>query len=81
MPDAIEVGKKMSINMPLKTIGVKVKEIKEVKISKGRYEAYIIESDPKGYSFWFDSGEKKLPLSIDGAINFGNARMVLSDFN
>lgn len=77
----IELGKTVAINLPLKKIDVEAKEIRRVKLPKGRFEAYILESVPGGYDFWFDTGPRKMPLKITGAITFGNAALVLSDFN
>jgi hypothetical protein len=77
----IELGKTVAINLPLKKITVEAKEIRKVKLPKGRFEAYILESVPAGYDLWFDIGPRKMPLKITGAITFGNAALVLSDFN
>lgn len=77
----IELGKTLAINLPLKQIVVEAKEIKSVKLPKGKFEAFILESVPGGYDFWFDIGPRKMPLRITGAITFGNAAMVLTDFN
>ncbi|MBM3248739.1 MAG: DUF3108 domain-containing protein [Candidatus Omnitrophica bacterium] len=77
----IELGKKVAINLPLKKITIEAKEIRKVKLPKGKFEAFILESVPAGYDLWFDIGPKKMPLKITGAITFGNAALVLSDFN
>jgi hypothetical protein len=81
MPNNIEIGEKMFINLPLKQLEMEAKDIKKIEIAKGKFNSYILESKPKGYSFWFDTSPRRLPLRIDGAIKFGNIAMVLSDFN
>ncbi|HOX53864.1 MAG: DUF3108 domain-containing protein [Candidatus Omnitrophica bacterium] len=77
----IELGKTVNINLPLKKIAVEAKEIRKVKLPKGKFEAFILESVPGGYDLWFDTGKNRIPLKITGAITFGNAALVLLDFN
>jgi hypothetical protein len=81
LPGNIELGKTMTINLPLKKIQVKVNVIKDVTVPAGEFDAFILESQPKGYNIWFDTSSSRLPLSIDGAIKFGNARLLLEDVN
>ncbi|MBM3251857.1 MAG: DUF3108 domain-containing protein [Candidatus Omnitrophica bacterium] len=81
LPGNIELGKTLSINLPLKKIRLKVKDIQELDVPAGEFDAFLLESEPKGYNFWFDTSISRLPLSIDGAIKFGNARLLLEDFN
>ncbi|MFH1655305.1 MAG: DUF3108 domain-containing protein [Candidatus Omnitrophota bacterium] len=81
IPGKIELGKTMTINLPLKRIKVKVENIRNIRVPAGNFDAFIMKSEPKGYNFWFGTGENRLPLSIDGAIRFGSARLLLEDVN
>jgi len=81
MPGSIEIGKTMSINLPLKKINIKVKNIRNAWVPAGEFDTYVLESQPRGYNFWFDTSKNRLPLSVNGAITFGNARLLLEDVN
>jgi hypothetical protein len=70
-------GSELNFNLPTQKVKMRVSKIDELRVPKGIYEAYLLESVPKKYRVWFDDSKDSIPLRIDGAISFGAAKMVL----
>ena len=76
------IDQKKSFEMKLPTKDVKLEFVKpdELKIGNKTYQTLYLQSDPKEYKLWFDSGAKKVPLRIDGAMGIASTSLVISDY-
>jgi hypothetical protein len=65
------------VNLP--TLDVKIQKVREMSFNAGGkvYQAALMKSVPEKYSIWFDTGEKRLPLRIAGAIGLANTVMTM----
>jgi len=57
-----------------------IKKVKPIKGGGKKYNAYFLESDSKKYRMWFDFSSAKIPLRIDGAVGFGNTKMIMNKY-
>ena len=73
----LEIGEKIAFNLPTKSLEMVISKTTSIKTPKGRFEAYYLESSPSKYRAWFSSDEDLIPLRIDGAVGFGNTRLVI----
>ena len=67
------------LHLPTLDVRLKLMETKHIEVNDQSYKAYLIASEPKKYKVWFDSGPRKLPLKIDGAIGWGKMSMVIRE--
>jgi hypothetical protein len=75
-----KVGDSLNINLPTKDVVMKVKKKTKIKAAGETHEAYFLETEPSQFSVWFEAGEKKIPLRIDGAAGIGQAVMIMTEF-
>lgn len=73
-------GEKIEINLPTKDVDVKIKNKTKIKAAGQTYDAFYMETDPSQFSVWFEDGDKKIPLRIDGAVGVQKAVMIMTDF-
>lgn len=75
-----EVGNKLTINLPTLDLVIKLQEKTEIAAGGKKRPAFYMQSDPKKYRLWFETGEDNIPLRIDGAVGFGNTSMVMKEY-
>lgn len=69
------------INLHLPTSDLQFQFAQKTKFAIGdqQFDAVNMHSIPKKFEIWFDSGPKRIPLKIDGALGFGNMSMIFKD--
>lgn len=72
-----KIGDTVQLNLPTKNLALKIVKQYDISIAGKRYSSFFMQSDPKRYNIWFDSGSQKLPLRIDGALGMGKTSMML----
>ncbi len=77
---AFKVGDTLSIHLPTQDFKMALKTVMSQRIGKKDYKAFYLKSKPLRYEVWFDAGEKKIPLRINGAIGFGNTSMIMTEY-
>ncbi len=75
-----KMGEEFQLHLPTRDVSFKLVERKQVEAAGREFDAYYMDSVPKKYKVWFDSGPKKIPLMIDGAIGFGRTSMIMTDY-
>ncbi|MFA5088510.1 MAG: hypothetical protein WC552_05690 [Candidatus Omnitrophota bacterium] len=68
------------MRLPTKDIKISIVKSMKIKAAGKQYDSYYMESDPKQYSVWFDKGEKKMPLRIDGSAGLMSTSMVMTEY-
>ena len=71
-----QIGDKFIMNLPTTDIFIQLFKKQKVKALGRTLDAFYMQSNPKKYRIWFDSGSGKFPLRIDGAVGFGNTSMI-----
>lgn len=74
-------GEKFMINLPTKSVEVRIEKKATLKAGGKKFESYLMNSEKGQYRIWFDASPRKIPLRIDGAIKFGNAAMVMKEYS
>lgn len=71
-----------SFFMKLPTTDVKIKLEKETKLKTAgqTFDTFYMESDPAKYRVWFDAGEKKIPLRINGSVGINAATLTMAEY-
>jgi len=77
---AFTVGETLHLNLPTQSVDLTLKSRQKIDAAGKTYDAYYLESKPEKYCLWFDTGESKIPLRIDGAISFGNTAMIMRKY-
>jgi len=72
-----ELNEEFKLHLPTDDVTLKLLERQKIKAGGQEFDAYFMSSTPKKYKVWFDSGQNKIPLRIDGALGFGNMSMIL----
>jgi hypothetical protein len=77
------IDKPIEFNFSSVKVKMAVKKIVAFTAGGKVYQAYLLESVPRKYRVWLDTGERKLPLRIDGPIGFGlgNTAMIVKESN
>ena len=75
-----QVGESFSFELPTASITIDLVKSMKLKVGGGTYESYYMQSNPSKYKVWFDRGEKKIPLRIDGAMGLSKMAMVMEDY-
>lgn len=77
-----EMGKPMEFNFASVKVKMGMKKIAAFPLRGRVYRAYLLQSMPRKYRVWLDSGERRLPLRIDGSLlGFGNTAMIMREYN
>jgi hypothetical protein len=71
-----------TLDVVLPTQKLKIKLIKETKFNAmgKNFDTFYMESEPAQYKIWFDAGEKKLPLRINGSVGAAGGVMTMTDY-
>lgn len=72
-----KIGHTVELNLPTKNLTLKIMKQYNISIAGKKYSSFFMQSDPKRYNIWFDSGSQKIPLRIDGALGMGKTSMML----
>ena len=75
-----ELGEQMQVSLPTKDLTLRLIKTVKLQLEKENFDTYYLQSKPKQYQIWFDAGEKKIPLRIDGAVGFGKTSMVMKSY-
>jgi len=74
---ALKIGEKFTFNLPTKSLEMEIVKSVPIKTPCGRFNAYYLRSLPAKFKAWFSNDENLMPLRIDGAVGFGNTRLIL----
>lgn len=76
------IDQKGSFEMKLPTRDVAIEFVKQDELKAGgkTYQTLYLQSVPKEYKLWFDSGAKKVPLRIDGAMGIASTSLVIQEY-
>ncbi|HRZ40194.1 MAG TPA: DUF3108 domain-containing protein [Candidatus Omnitrophota bacterium] len=69
-------GETMTLELPTKSVEIKVVEKTSVKVGPGDRAAFFMESVPSEYRVWFGDDPGRTPLRIDGAVGFAKTQMI-----
>jgi hypothetical protein len=72
-------GDGFAMQLPTTRVNLKLMEATEFKTAGKTYQAVLMRSDPAKYSIWFDTGVRRLPLRIAGAVGLSNTVMTMVD--
>lgn len=72
-----KIGDTLQMALPTQDVKLSLVEKEQLKAGNAVYDTYFMESNPKKYRVWFDSGERRIPLRIDGAVGFGSTSMII----
>jgi hypothetical protein len=73
------MGEKLSLKLPTRDVVIALVGKNRMKSDGKTHDAFFMQSQPKKYSLWFDSGPRKIPLRIDGAVGIGNTSMIMTN--
>ena len=73
-------GETFQIHLPTKNVQFQVQKPRGLQVGEKEIAAHYLQSDPAQYRVWFDTGARKVPLRIDGAIGFGKTAMVMVNY-
>lgn len=76
-----EIGDALTIKLPTKNVEIVLVKEGKLKAAGKSFDAYYMQSKQKEYKVWFDSGERKLPLRIDGSMGIANTSMVMQSYS
>lgn len=74
------IGESFSIQLPTKDVTINFVKLTSVKAAGKTFDAYFIQSDPAKYKVWFDTGSKKIPLRINGAVGINDTAMIMTEY-
>lgn len=74
------LNEEVNLHLPTNDVKLKLHERQKIQAAGREFDAYFMSSTPKKYKVWFDSGQSKIPLRIDGALGFGSTSMILKSF-
>ncbi len=63
---ALKPGMTFTVNLPTKSIEVKLAALEEVNVPVGKFKAYHFISSPRQIEIWISADERKIPLKIVG---------------
>ncbi len=75
-----KIGEEIHLHLPTRDVIFKLIERKNIKAGGRKFDAYYMDSVSRKYKVWFDSGPKRIPLKIDGAVGFGNTSMIMKEY-
>jgi len=70
LPDLV-VGCEFRVNLPKRTLRVKLVSIENLKLGNKVFQAFRFESTPKQIAVWISTDALRIPLKIEGAGVFG----------
>ncbi len=73
-----KIGEIMDIRLPTKDLKIALRKRVHCVAGGKKYDSFYMEIRPSQYKIWFDSGAKKLPLRISGAIGLTNTSMIMT---
>ena len=73
-------GETLQIHLPTKDVQFQAQKLRKLQVGEKEINAHYLQSDPAQYRVWFDTGARKVPLRIDGALGFGNTAMILRSY-
>lgn len=77
---AIDQKGSFEMKLPTRDVVIEFVEQDELKAGGKTYQTLYLQSAPKEYKLWFDSGAKKVPLRIDGAMGIASTSLVMMDY-
>jgi hypothetical protein len=77
---AFTAGEQTAVHLPTADVDFIFRGFDTMALSGRQAEAYYVESLPKKYRVWFDTGPARVPLRIDGAVGFGKTAMVMKEY-
>jgi hypothetical protein len=75
-----QIGDAFKMNLPTRDVTMRLLKKTAVDAGGRSNDAYYMETMPKQFSVWFDAGDKKIPLRIDGAVGINQAAMIMDKY-
>lgn len=75
---SFEIGEEIDLNLPTANVTVVLKKKDEISAGGEKREAYFMTSGE--YRIWFDAGEDRIPLRIDGAMGLMKAALIMNEY-
>ena len=75
-----KIGDSFSITLPTKDVEIKLIKTAKVKADGRVFDSYYMESNPAKYKVWFDAGQKRIPLRINGAVGLNDTAMIMTEY-
>jgi hypothetical protein len=72
-------GESFAMQLPTTKVNLKFVENMDFRAAGQNFKAVLLKSVPAKYSLWFDTGAKRLPLRIAGAVGISNTVMTMVD--
>ncbi|MBL8014265.1 MAG: DUF3108 domain-containing protein [Candidatus Omnitrophica bacterium] len=76
-----QIGDEIQLRLPTKDISLKLQKSVSIKAAGQVYPSFFMSSVPSQYQIWFDAGDKKIPLRINGAVGMANTVMTMKSFS
>ena len=73
-------GDSFAIHLPTRDIKINLVKRTALKVGGENYQTYFMESDPAKYKVWFETGSRKVPLRINGAMGISDTSMIMTDY-
>lgn len=74
-------GERTVVHLPTADVSFMLRGFDTLALPGRQIQAYYVESLPKKYRVWFDTGPARVPLRIDGAVGFGKTAMVMKEYH
>lgn len=68
------------VNLPTRDVIISLEKRTKLKAAGKVFDAYFLQSKPRKYKIWFDSGPNKIPLRIDGAVGIAKTSMIMREY-
>jgi len=75
-----KIGDSFLLKLPTTDVKIRLEKTTKLKTARQTFDAYYMESDPAKYKIWFDAGEKKIPLRINGSVGINAATLTMSEY-
>lgn len=74
------IGETLTMNLPTRNVKIALASQGRIAAGGKKYQAFFLQSLPKQYRMWFDTGERKIPLRIDGSMGIAGTSLIMSGF-
>ena len=76
----LNVGDEFSVQLPTQEVIIKAVDKQKMSVAKKDYEVVFMQGTPRNLKIYFDTGENKIPVRIQGAFGFGSAAMIMTQY-
>ncbi|MBF0523050.1 MAG: DUF3108 domain-containing protein [Candidatus Omnitrophica bacterium] len=76
----LNLNEELSMQLPTQDVTIRFEKKQKMSVAGKVYDAIFMQGKPRNIRIWFDAGENKIPLRIDGAVGFGSAAMIMTKY-